>query len=148
MADDNEKPTRKEKAVAAVARGRGKLLKSPEPARPFTDIIPAPKEPPQDGQFFPDLREMKAGRGNRSMGMDQQALFFGGDTFATAILKLLMTGKLVVQYHDYAGGTTGGPESDSDVENGMIYLAKDYGAVGTHKLFARIGGAWKSVTLA
>lgn len=114
---------------------------------PMTDIEQKPLEPPEDGQFFKDLREMKAGRGNISMGQDQQGLFFGGDTFATAVLKLLMTGKLRVQYHDYAGGTTGGPESDADIEDGMIYLAKDYGASGTHKLFARIGGAWKSVTL-
>jgi len=122
--------------------------KEEKPKNTLTDIAPVPIKPPDNGQRLPDLREVKAGRGNRSMTQDQQGLYFGGDTFATAILKLLMTGKLIVQYHDYAGGTTGGPESDSDVENGMIYLAKDYGAVGTHKLFARIGGAWKSVTLA
>jgi len=116
--------------------------------QPLTDILPQPTKPADGTTSIRELKEARAGRGAKSFGFDQTGMFFGADTIATAVLKLLMTGKLIVQYHDYAGGTTGGPESDADVENGMIYLAKDYGAVGTHKLFARIGGAWKSVTLA
>lgn len=120
----------------------------PKEVKPFTDIVAQPPQPADGTTSIRELKDARAGRGARSFGFDQSGMFFGGDTMATAVLKMLMTGKLIIQIHDYAGGTTGGPESDADVEDGMVYIGENYGGAGTHKFFARIGGAWKSVTLA
>lgn len=92
---------------------------------------------------------LKLGAGNtNTMRMDSESgLWFASDTFASAVLALFLNGKLKIQYHDYANGTTGGPESDSDLVDGIIYIAANFGGAGTHKLRARVGGAWKEATL-
>lgn len=96
---------------------------------------------------LPDIREIRSGRGDVSMGMDRVGMFFGGDTLASSLVKLLMTGKLILPHYDYAGGTSGGPESDSDVEDGFIYIRHDYDTGSTDDIRVYVGGAWKSAAL-
>ena len=95
-----------------------------------------------------NLVAIRLGVAPKTMRLDSSGLWFGADTAAAAVTKILLNGKIKIPIFDYAGGTTGGMESDTDLENGMIYIAQNFGGAGTHKFRARIGGAWKEVTLA
>lgn len=94
-----------------------------------------------------NLIEGRLGSGTNSMHFNRSGLWFGADSPTAAVMKILLNGKIKIPIHDYAGGTTGGMESDSDLEDGMIYIAQNFGGAGTHKLRARIGSAWKEATL-
>jgi len=140
----------------------GKIETSDDLAKagPSADLTHIPPDPSQNippdsyirgiiQQELLKLVEARIGAGTSQVSrLDRNGLYFGSEDPTTAVLKILLNGKLKVQLYDYGGGTTGGPESDTDLENGMIYIAANFGGAGTHKLRARIGGAWKEATLA
>lgn len=111
----------------------------------LTDIPQLPKETVSSSQTVRNLRTLRSGRGSKSMGFGREGLAFGGETFAAAVLKLFTDGKIKLPFHDYGGGTTGFIESDTDLEDGMVYIAFDYG--GSDYLRVRVNGAWVDMLL-
>lgn len=93
------------------------------------------------------VRKVRAGAKDQSVTLDRDGLYAGSGNRDSAPVKITPKGKIKVPVYDYGGGTTGFIESDADLEDGVIYLAENFGGVGTHKIRARIGGAWKEAAL-